>query len=265
MLAFVVMSGCKSGILISDIKIPFSNICGSQAAYRCRATGIGAIKPTTKIYEEERPDGSDKSETNSFYNLGRAVNLNAFNDTYKSLTLKPRMFTIDTAKINYDLKGANLKEILGELDAALKEENIETAVSAQISEDFKSKLENSFILEAYMITGTIKSDVIDSLRRASKGTLIVEPYYSSAQNLLHAKRPLIRQVMVVCEICDYKVASNLSSILSSVLRAKLGVTNPKADLVLKAAIKKKKTTAFSSSFKRTSIYSYGYLNDDWMN
>jgi hypothetical protein len=260
----LLFSSCKSGILISETNVPYEKICGSNAKFKCRSTGFGSNSPTYRIYEKERPSAEGKTSDFNIYNLGRADDYHVFNNTMKALELDKSDITVDTAKVDYDLKKNNITKILAELKSELKNQNINLDVIAQISNDFQNQLNNKLVIDAYIITYTIRQELIDTLRDAENGTNTDERFLYAVKSLKRNKLPLIREVKVIEEICAFNETTNLTNILIPILKATLGNDNPKVNIVFNGTISRQKTSVFSSSYKRTSIYSYGYFNDTWI-
>lgn len=264
LLSIITFTGCKTGMLISETTVPYNKICGSNAKYKCKATGFGSNTPIYRIYEKERPSGEGKSDGSNPFHLGRAVDLNADNNTIRALELNDSDYTIDTTKIDYDLKSENISKLLVELNASLKKENIDLDLAAQIKNNFEKQLENNLIIEAYIYTFTIKQSVQDHLRDAAEGRPSENRYTQAVQTLKTQKMPLIREVIVIEEICQFTEARSLANALEPVLKGTLGENNPQVNILINATISKKRSSEFTSNYKRKSIYSYGFLNDRWM-
>jgi len=264
MLTIIILTGCKTGMLISETKVPYSKICGSNSKYKCKATGFGSNLPISRIYEKERPSGEGKTDDSNPFHLGRAADLNAENNTIKALVLTDSDYTIDTTKIDYDLKSENISKLLIELNSSLKKENIDLDLAAQIRNDFEKQLKNNLVIEAYIYTFTIKQRVQDQLRDAADGRPTEERYERAVQTLKTNKMPLIREVIVIEEICNFTESRNLANVLEPVLKGTLGDNNPQVNILINATISKERSSEFTSNYKRKSIYSYGFLNDRWM-
>ncbi len=266
-LMIVMLSSCNTGLLIGETKVPYKKICGSLSEYECRANGIGPKGlQTYRTFKKERPQGSGKSVGHNYYNLGRSMDIISFNNPGSiAISLEENEVEIDTVKIDYDLKKENVNDILAELNSSLKKEKISSEVSAQIKNDFKRELNNNLKIEAYIITYTIKANVLDGIRFAQSGGTITGRYVNVVNIIKNNKYPIVRQVKIIKEICSFSENKNLSNLLEAVLKAKLGEGDTKADGILNTTLSKKKTFAFKSSFQLTSIYSYGFWNDHWMN
>jgi hypothetical protein len=258
---------CKSGLLIGEAEVPFTKICGSLAEYECRANGVGPTKlKTYRTFKKERPRVSGKTQGYNYYNLGRSMDIVSFNNPGGIvIELNKNEVEIDTAKVDYDLKKENLSDILAELDASLKKSKIALNVSLDIKNDFKKELDNHLKIEANIITYTITADIQDGIRDAKSGVNTKPRFLNAVNRLQNSGTPLVREVKVVEEICSFSESKNISNLLEAILEAKLGEGNTKATGILNATLSKKKTSEFSSSFELTSIYSYGYWNDNWMN
>jgi hypothetical protein len=264
MLLAILFVGCKSGMLISEVKVPYAKVCGSNSKYECRATGFGSSTPTYRVFAKERPSGNGKSDGWNVFHLGRAADLNAFNNTERALELNKSDYSIDTVKVNYDLKSENVTKISAELKAELKQENISADLAAQIKNDFEKQLNNNLIIEAYLITYTLNQNLTDNLRDAANGTNSEQRFVKAVAIIKQNKMPLIREVKVITEVGKFNENKSISNILKPILEAKLGANNPKINLIINGTISRERTSVFSSSYKITSIYSYGYHNDKWM-
>jgi hypothetical protein len=263
--ASILFVSCKSGLLISETKVPFEKICGSNAAYKCRATGFGDNQPTFRLFEKERPSADGKTSGNNMFHLGRAADINVWNNTVEALELNKSDFTVDTVKVNYDLKNDNVSKILAELNSTLKNEKVSLDISAQIKDSFQRKLDNDLVIEAYLITYTINLNVIDEIRKAQSGETTESRFKIAAESLIkEGNKPLVREVKVILEICKFNETISLSNLLEPILKIKLGNENPKVNAVLQATLSKQKSFTFASNYKRISLYSYGYFNDKWM-
>jgi hypothetical protein len=268
-LILILSSGCKTGLLIGENRVPFEKICGSQSGYSCRANGMGPAKLATyKIYNKERPSCAGKSiePRSNFCNLGRCIDITAFNNPLGIvIELKKDEVYIDTVKVNFDLKKDNIANIVAELDVALKKNEIKLEVAAEIKNEFTRQLKNYLTIEAYIITYTILSSVQDEIRKAKDGINTESRFMDAAAMLKESNTPMIREVKIVREICQFSENKNITNILSGVLHATGGIEEFKATAILNATVSNKTTSTFVSSFDRSSIYSYGYWNDNWMN
>jgi hypothetical protein len=254
-------SSCKT-ILISEKKVPTEKICGSDASYECEATGFGSAKPYVRIFKKKRPNPDGKG---TFAGLGRSADLKIFHNTNKVIELDSSEVSIVQANIDYDLKKDNVTELIADLNAELKEQKINADLSAQIKNEFNSQLNNFLKIEAYFVTYTITDETIqDRIRDAYKGLENDPRFVTAAQRLKEGNQPLIRQVITIREVVDFTEKKSLKNILTPIIKAKLGETNPKVDLVINGTLKRDKTENFSSNYDRTSIYSYGYFSDEWM-
>lgn len=261
------LTSCKSGLLIGETKVPYEKVCGSLADYECRANGMGPVKlKTFRTFQKERPRCNGKSDGYNYCNLARSMDLIAFNNPGAIIVrLNENEIEIDTAKVDYDLKKENVSEILVELDASLKKNKVSTELSADIKNDFKKELDNNLKIEANIITYTIPAYIQDGIRDAKSGIETDQRYKDAYARLKNSGHPLVREVKVIEEVCSFSENKNISNLLEAVLKAKLGEGDAKANFVLSATLSKKKTSEFSSSFNMTTIYSYGYWNDNWMN
>lgn len=255
---------CKSGLLVSETKVPYEKVCGSNAAYKCRATGFGDNQPSFRLFEKERPSADGKTTGNNMFHLGRAADIVAWNNTVEALELNQSDYSVDTVKINYDLKNDNVSKILAELNSTLKNEKVSLDVSAQIKDSFQRQLDNNLIIEAYVVTYTVDLKVIDEIRKAQRGETAERRFQVAAQRLKDGNKPLVREVKVILEICKFNETKSLSNLLEPILKLKLGNENPKVNAVLQATLSKQQSSTFSSNYKRVSLYSYGYFNDKWM-
>jgi hypothetical protein len=256
------LSSCKT-ILISEKKVPTEKICGAQAKYECRATGFGSNNLTFRIFKKERPNVTGKGK---FAGLGRGADVNPenFHNTYKIIELDSSEVTIEKTKIDYDLKKDNVTKILVDLNAELKEQKINAEARLQIKNDFEKQLNSFLKIEAYIETYTLSDLIQDKLRDAKNGTE-TEKRYVDAYNLLkNSNTPLIRQVIVIREICNFKENKNIKNILEPILKAEIGEGDAKANAVLSGTLKRDKTENFSTNYDKTTIYSYGYFSDNWM-
>ena len=252
---------CKT-ILISEKKIPTKKICGSDAAYNCEATGFGSANPYVRIFKKKRPNPDGKG---TFAGLGRSADLKMFHNTNNVIELDSSEVSIVQTKIDYDLKKDNVTELIADLNAELKEQKINADIGAQIKNEFNSQLNNFLKIEAYFVTYTITDETIqDRIRDAYKGIETNPRFVTAAQRLKEGNKPLIRQVITIREVVDFTEKKSLKNILTPIIKAKLGETNPKVDLVINGTLKRDKTENLSSNYDRTSIYSYGYFSDEWM-
>ncbi len=214
--------------------------------------------------EKERPSADGKSAGSNLFHLGRGADLVEWNNTVEALLLNQSDYSVDTVKVNYDLKNNNASKILSDLNSTLKSEKINLDIAAQIKDNFEHTLNSDLVIEAYVITYTINFDLLDSIRKAANGRPSGMRFKLAAENLKAAKKPLIREVKVIEERCQFRNSTSLKNILEPILKLKLGNENPKVNLVLNATLSKERTSVFSSSYRRTSLYSYGYFNDKWM-
>lgn len=261
-LTIFTLSSCKT-ILISEKKVPTEKICGAQAKYECKATGFGSNKLTVRIFKKERPNPAGKG---IFAGLGRSADINPeiFHNTYKNIELDSSEVTIEKTKIEYDLKKDNVTKILVDLNAELKEEKVNSEARLQIKNDFEKQLNSFLKIEAYIETYTLNDSIPDKIRDVKNGTE-TEKRYVDAYNLLKkSNRPLIRQVIVIREICEFKENKNIRNILEPILTAKIGEGDAKANAILSGILKRDKTENFSTNYDKTTIYSYGYFSDNWM-
>jgi hypothetical protein len=164
-ICFASITSCKT-VLISEKKVPTEKICGSHAKYDCRATGFGSTNPTFRLFKKERPRNTGKG---IYGGLGRGADLNAFYNTYKIIELDSSEVTVESAKIDYDLKKDNLTKIVAELNAELKKQKINAETRAQIKNEFEKQLNNFLKIEAYIETYTIDEDIQDKIRDAHNG------------------------------------------------------------------------------------------------
>jgi len=91
-----------------------------------------------------------------------------------------------------------------------------------------------------------------------------ERYVRAVHKLKTQRTHLIREVIVIEEICQFTESRDLKNVLEPVLRGTFGENNPQVNLLINATVSKKRPSAFTSNYKRKSIYSYGLLNDRWM-
>ena len=252
---------CKT-ILISEKKVPTEKICGSDAEYNCEATGFGSANPYVRIFKKKRPNADGKGK---FGGLGRMADLIIFHNTEKCIELDSTEVSIVQAKINYDLKKDNVTNLVADLKAELKEQKINADLSAQIKNEFDQQLNNFLKIEAYFVTYTITDVTIqDRIRNANNGIENNVRFVNTAKLLKEGNKPLIRQVITIREVADFTEKRSLKNILAPIIKAKLGESNPKVDLVINGTLKRDKTENFSSNYDRTTIYSYGYFSDNWM-
>lgn len=253
-------TSCKT-ILISEKKVPTEKVCGSNAEYNCRATGFGSSNPTYRIYKKERPKVTGKGK---FAGLGRSADLNAFHNTFKVIDLDSNEVTIERVKLDYDLKKDNLAKIVADLNVELKKQKINLDAQTQIKNEFEKQLNNFLKIEAYIETYTISQEIQDYIRDANNGVNTDKRYQDAAKKLKESNTPLIRQVVVIREVCDFSEKKNIKNILEPILKVKIGEGNPKASLVLNGTLKRDKVENFASNYDFTTIYSYGYFSDNWM-
>ena len=258
--SFVSITSCKT-VLISEKKVPTEKICGSNAKYDCRATGFGSTNPTFRLFKKERPRNGGKG---IFGGLCRGADLNAFHNTYKIIDLDSTEVSVESAKIDYDLKKDNLTKIVAELNAELKKQKLNAEARAQIKNEFEKQLNNFLKIEAYIETYTISQDIQDNIRDAHNGIDTDQRFKDAASRLKESNTPLIRQVIVIREICDFSEKKNVKNILEPILKANIGEGDGKANLVLNATLKRDKIENFASNYDFTTIYSYGYFSDAWM-
>lgn len=257
---FASITSCKT-VLISEKKVPTKKICGSNAKYDCRATGFGSMNPTFRLFKKERPRNTGKG---MYGGLGRGADLKAFHNTFKIIELDSNEVIVESAKIDYDLKKDNVTKIVAELNAELKKQKINAEARTQIKNEFEKQLNNFMKIEAYIETYTIDEDIQDKIRDAYNGIDTDQRFKDAANRLKESNTPLIRQVIVIREICDFSEKKNVKNILEPILKANIGEDEAKANLVLNATIKRDKVENFASNYDFTSIYSYGYFSDVWM-
>src|SRR5258706_114212 len=184
--------------------------------------------------------------------------------TVSPLVLKKSQTSFFFIALLIELTSNNDSTILSDLNSTLKSEKINLDIAAQIKDNFEHTLNSDLVIEAYVITYTINFDLLDSIRKAANGRPSGMRFKLAAENLKAAKKPLIREVKVIEERCQFRNSTSLKNILEPILKLKLGNENPKVNLVLNATLSKERTSVFSSSYRRTSLYSYGYFNDKWM-
>ncbi len=260
----VFATSCNPGLVISETKVPYKKICGSNSKYRCRATGFGSNNPTTRVYRDERPNGAGKGSGSNYFHLGRAASLGVMNDTYWIIDLLPPEISIDTTRINYDLKKDNITKIIAELRATLKRNNVEDSLATKIEGEFNSNLNNYLRIESNIITFTLSQKIIDRIREVSLGRETEQRFKDAYARLEGKDRPMIREVVVIQEICDFNESKDISLLLRPILRTYLGENDQRINLVVTGTLSRNKTSSFSTSYERTSIYSYGFWNDKWM-
>ncbi|WP_156033117.1 hypothetical protein [Sediminibacter sp. Hel_I_10] len=262
LLSISLLASCKT-ILISEKKVPMEKICGSSADYDCRATGFGSATPTYRNYKKERPNVSGKGK---YAGLGRSADIrkNIFHNTYSVLELDSNEVNIEKTEIDYDLKKDNLTKIVAGLNAELKKQKISADAKLQIKNDFEKALKNSLVIKAYIETYTMTGGIQDSIRDAYDGINTTKRYTDAVARLKEKDRPLIRQVIVIREICEFNENKNVINILEPILNANIGEGNAKANAVLTGTLKRDKVENFATEYDKTTVYSYGYFSDDWM-
>jgi hypothetical protein len=262
LLSIGLLASCKT-LLISEKKVPMEKICGSSADYDCRATGFGSATPTYRNYKKERPNVSGKGK---YAGLGRSADIrkNIFHNTYSVLELDSAEVNIEKTEIDYDLTKDNLTKIVADLNAELKKQKISANAKLQIKNDFEKALKNSLVIKAYIETYTMTGGIQDSIRDAYDGINTTKRYTDAVARLKENNRPLIRQVIVIREICEFNENKNVKNILEPILNANIGEGDAKANAVLSGTLKRDKVENFATEYDKTTVYSYGYFSDDWM-
>lgn len=251
-------------IIISGVKVPFEKICGN-GQYECRATGIAQSNlPSYRIYLKERPSGAGKTLNSNYFNLGRKSDPKAFHYHLPCISLNRDDIEIDTTVVDYDMKKDNISALVADLKASLKKAKIDTNLSVKILNEYKKTLNNEIEIKANIITYTVKNEVIDSIRSAKDGELHQNRFVSAATSLRENNYPFIRQVIVIEEICIFKESKNITNLLKPLLTAELGSDNNQVEAVISLNKSNKKTSNFKSSYRNSSIYSYGYWSETWM-
>ncbi len=269
LLSVILLANCKSYLLIGENKVSFYKVCGSQGKYKCEATGESPKNLSShRNYLKQRPDGKGKNGAHGFnyYNLGGTVDNVAFHNPVQTIIdlEKSDLEKIDTVLVDYDFKQNNLSDILAELGTTLKKEKIDLDISANILNDFKKELENKLVIEGKIITFTLKPHIKRGIMDAKAGIETDIRYLNAYKRLRKNGYPFVRQVKVIEETSHFSENVNLSTLLEAVLKTQLGEETANINGILNATLAKEKSSKFSSHFKLTTIYSYGYWNDHWM-